>query len=85
MSAVDGDNAAGHKRAGTRNQQQQRAVEFSELAETALRYALDQCFSGIALEKVVIQLCHEIPGRERVDANAITRPFQRQRLACRQG
>src|ERR1700675_2198371 len=80
MSAIDGNDAAGHEGSRIRDQQQQWPVELTELAEPALRHALDQRLPGFAFEEIIIEFGREISGRERIDPNTVACPFERKRL-----
>src|SRR5580700_7129026 len=76
MAAIDGDDAAGHEGSRIRDQQQQWPVELTELAEPALRHALDKRLSSFAFEEIIIEFGREISGREPIDSNAVARPFE---------
>src|SRR3984893_1868697 len=80
MSAIDGDDGTSHEGSRIRDQQQQWPVELTELAEPALRNALDQRLSGFAFEEIIIEFGREISGRERIDPNTEACPFKRKRF-----
>src|SRR5215471_5533270 len=80
MPAIDRHDTAGHERPGIRNQEQQRSIKFVELSEASLWHPLDERFSMFALEELIIQLSCEISGCQRIDADAVTRPLERERL-----
>ena len=78
MAAIDGQRCAGDEAARLRAHQQQRRVQLFQPAKPALGNAPDQRLPGIGGEEVPVQLGLEIAGAERVDADAVASPFQRQ-------
>ena len=80
LPAVDDDRRAGDEAAGVGRQQQQRAVEVARLAEAADRnVALDRR-AALAFEIVAVQLGDDPARRDGVDADALERELERQRL-----
>jgi hypothetical protein len=71
MPAVDPRRHSGHERSCVGDKQQQRSVEFAELAETALRRPLDERLAWLAFEEIIVKFDGNISGGQRVDANAV--------------
>src|SRR5579863_2643259 len=80
LAAVGDDGGAGDKAAGVGDEQQERPIEIAFFAEAADRdFALERC-AALALQIVAVELGDDPARRDGIDADALERKFERQRL-----
>lgn len=79
MAAVDGQEDARHPGRGVGREEEEGGVEILRSAEPSHRDALDHGLAGGGGEEVGIDVGLDIARRERVDADAVARPFERER------
>src|SRR3546814_4104772 len=77
MPAVDLKHRPCHVGTGIGGEQQQWPIQLFRLSQAPLRNTIDHRLSGIGFPKGRVQLGRDIAGRERVDAHAEARKFER--------
>ena len=80
MPTIDRNDGARHPGRGVGGEEEERAVEILGLTEAAHRDALDHRLPGLAREEFLVELGRDVAGRERVNADAVARPFKGERL-----
>ena len=79
MTAIHRQGGAGDETARLGGQKQQRAIKLAFAAQTAEGNAVDQRLTGGRGEEFSIEWGFDIARAQRIDPDAIARPFQRQR------